>query len=206
MRAMVGLSAMLVVVGGCNAQPTATAPDAEKNIALNMDAMPPEPSAPPTSTNSSEAVAPPAPGTPGGLPDDRTALAEPQGPIDPKSPEAAGQLVQRFGGLLEQGKFAEARRLWGSEGEASGLSEAQFVAAYGKYASISSQVGKPFDGEGAAGSLYIQVPLQLSGTLKSGGAFNLVGPLTLRRVNDVDGATPAQLRWHIVQSDLKPRP
>lgn len=26
-----------------------------------------------------------------------------------------------------------------------------------------------------------------------------------RRVNDVDGATPAQRRWHIVQSDLKPR-
>jgi len=143
---------------------------------------------------------------PGGLPHDRPPLAELPGPIDPKSPEAAGELVQRYGGLLEQRKFAEARRLWGSDGGASGLSEAQFVAAYGKYASIRSQVGKPFDGEGAAGSIFIQVPLQLSGTLKGGGAFKLEGSLTLRRVNDVDGASPAQLRWHIVQSDLKPRP
>ena len=143
---------------------------------------------------------------PGGLRHDRPPLAETPGPVDSKSPEAAGQVVQHYGAFLEQRKFAEARRLWGSNGGASGLTEAQFVAAYDKYGSIRSQVGKPFDGEGAAGSIFIQVPLQLSGTLRSGGAFTLVGSLTLRRVNDVDGASATQLRWHIVQSDLKPRP
>lgn len=146
------------------------------------------------------------PGTPGGLADDRTPLEEPKGPIDPASAEAAGQTVQRYGGLLEQRKFAQARELWGQDGQASGLSESQFAAAYDKYATIHSEVGKPTDMEGAAGSVYITVPFRLSGTLKSGGGFNLVGPLTLRRVNDVPGSTEAQRRWHIEKSGLKPRP
>jgi len=147
-----------------------------------------------------------APGTPGGLPDDRTPLEEPSGPIDPRSAEGAGQVVQRYGGLLEQRKFAEARLLWGDGGRSSGLTEAQFVDAYDKYASIHSEVGKPTDMEGAAGSSYITVPFRLYGTLKSGGEFNMVGPLTLRRVNDVPGSTEEQRRWHIEKSGLKPRP
>ena len=154
--------------------------------------------------NSGAAVG--TPGTPGGLPDDRTPLEEPNGPIDPASAEAAGQTVQRYGGLLEQRKFAQARKLWGQEGQASGLSESQFVAAYDKYATIHSEVGRPTGMEGAAGSVYITVPFRLYGTLKSGGSFNMVGPLTMRRVNDVPGSTEAQRRWHIEKSGLKPRP
>jgi len=145
------------------------------------------------------------PGAPGGLPDDKTPLPEPDGPINPKSAEAAGQVVQRYGGLLEQRKFAEARKLWGQNGQASGMTEAQFAAAYDKYAAIHSEVGRPTDMEGAAGSSYITVPFRLYGTLKSGGPFNMVGPLTLRRVNDVPGSTEAQRHWHIEKSALKPR-
>jgi hypothetical protein len=144
------------------------------------------------------------PGQPGGLPDDRTPVEE--GPIDPKSAQGAGQVLQRFGGLLEQRKFAEARLLWSDGGKASGLSEAEFVAAYDKYAEIHSEVGAPGQMEGAAGSAYVEIPFRLYGKLKTGGAFNLVGPVTLRRVNDVPGSTEEQRRWHIYQSGLKPRP
>ena len=140
-----------------------------------------------------------------GAPVVRKPLEEPKGPIDPASAEAAGQVVQLYGGLLEQRKFAEARKLWGDGGKASGLTESQFIAAYDKYASIHSEVGRPAGMEGAAGSVYITVPFRLYGTLKGGGDFNLVGPLTLRRVNDVPGSTEAQRRWHIEKSDLKPR-
>ena len=45
------------------------------------------------------------------LPDDRKPLEEPNGPIDPKSAEAAGQVVQHYGALIEQGRFAEAAKL-----------------------------------------------------------------------------------------------
>lgn len=146
------------------------------------------------------------PGEPGGLPDDRTPLEEPSGSIDPKSAEGAGQVMQLFGGLLEQEKFAEAYRLWSDNGRASGLSEAQFAAAYDKYAEIHSEVGKPGQSEGAAGSIYIDVPFRLYGKLKSGAPFNLVGPVTLRRVNDVPGSTEEQRHWHIAKSALSARP
>ena len=146
------------------------------------------------------------PGEPGGLPDDRTLLEEPSGPIDPRSAEGAGQVMQLFGGLLEQRKFGEAYRLWSDGGKASGLSAVQFAAAYDKYAEIHSEVVKPGDSEGAAGSIYIDVPFRLYGKLKSGGYFNLVGPVTLRRVNDVPGSTEEQRRWHIYKSDLDARP
>src|SRR4029453_8886266 len=70
----------------------------------------------------------PAPGTPGALPADRPPLIEPRGPIDPKSAEAAGQVMQQYAALLEQRRFAEAYLLWGNGGEASGLSEQKFAA------------------------------------------------------------------------------
>src|SRR5690349_8517411 len=46
---------------------------------------------------------PPAPGEPGGLPDDRTPISE--GPIDRKSGQGAGQVVQQYFALAESGKF-----------------------------------------------------------------------------------------------------
>jgi hypothetical protein len=144
------------------------------------------------------------PGEPGGLPDDRTPISE--GAIDPKSGQGAGQVLQLFGGLLEQRKFGEAYRLWSDDGRASGLSQGQFVAAYDKYAEIHSEVGAPGQMEGAAGSAYVDIPFRLYGNLKSGDAFNLVGPVTLRRVNDVPGSTEEQRRWHIYKSDLDARP
>ena len=146
------------------------------------------------------------PGEPGGMPDDRTPLEEPQGPIDPKSAEGAGQVMQLFGGLLEQRKFADAYKLWSDNGRSSGMTETQFVAAYSKYSQIHSEVGKPGDREGAAGSIYIDVPFRLYGKVKSGGAFNMAGTVTLRRVNDVPGSSEEQRRWHIYKSDLDVRP
>jgi hypothetical protein len=144
------------------------------------------------------------PGEPGGLPDDRTAVAE--GPIDPKSAQGAGQVLQRFSGLLEQRHFAEAYRLWSDDGRASGLTETQFNAAYDKYAELHSEVGAPGETEGAAGSIYVEIPFRLYGKLKTGEPFNQLGTVTLRRVNDVPGSTAEQRQWHIYRSDVQPRP
>jgi hypothetical protein len=144
------------------------------------------------------------PGEPGGLPDDRTPISE--GAIDPKSAQGAGQVLQQFGGLLEQGRFGEAYRLWSDDGRASGLGEAEFAAAYDKYAEIHSEVGAPGQTEGAAGSIYVDIPFRLYGKLKTGLPFNQVGTVTLRRVNDVPGSTQEQRRWHIFKSELKPKP
>jgi hypothetical protein len=182
------------VLAGCG-----TRQPAGENI-VNSD-LPPANEQAPASMPAPETI---KPGEPGGLPDDRTPVAE--GPIDAKSAQGAGQVLQLFGGLLEQRKFAEARKLWSDGGKASGMSEAEFIAAYDKYAEIHSEVGAPGQMEGAAGSAYVDIPFRLYGKLKTGGTFNMVGPMTLRRVNDVPGSTEEQRRWHIYQSGLKPRP
>lgn len=178
-------------------------PSPTSNVAMPAPASPGLAHGSSTKTSDAEPVAAPgSPGTVGGLPDDRTPLSEPKGPINYKRSEAAGQVVQRYGALIEERKFAEARTLWGDGGKGSGKSQTEFAADFADYAVIHSEVGKPYDGEGAAGSIFIQVPFHLYGTTKAGKRFNLIGPLTLRRVNDVDGATPAQLHWHIAQSAL----
>lgn len=140
----------------------------------------------------------PAPGSPAGLPDDRAPLNEPKGPIDPKSVEAAGQVVQLYGALLEQRKFAEAERQWG---DADGAKA--FSAGLRQYSELHVQVGKPGDSEGGAGSIFVTVPVVFYGQ-GAAGAFNRKAEVNLRRVNDVDGSTAEQRRWHIANIAWSP--
>ncbi|MEO6581274.1 MAG: hypothetical protein ABIN68_00505 [Sphingomicrobium sp.] len=155
--------------------------------------------APALAENLVATLTPPAPGTPGGLPDDRTPLKEPQGAIDPKSAEAAGQVMQSYGALIEQKRLGEAARLWGEVSAA-----AAFAYSFKTASEVHLQVGKPGDTEGAAGSIYVSVPVVLYGRSQSGGQFSRSGTANLRRVNDVDGSSEAQRRWHISQIVLKP--
>ena len=191
MKRSVASLTLLIAFTGC--APRREEPANENMVAENV-AM--TPVAPVTETI--------RPGDPGALPDDRTPVSE--GMIDPKTAQGAGQVLQRFGALLEQGKFAAARQSWSDGGKASGLTEAEFAEAYDKYAEIHAEVGAPGEPEGAAGSSYVEIPLRLYGKLKTGRPFNLVGPVVLRRVNDVPGSSAAQREWHIYRSDLKPQP
>lgn len=112
---------------------------------------------------------------------------------------AAARIVGQYAALLEQRRFAEAYRLSGDNQQGA----AAFAAIFDQFATIEANVGAPGEMEGAAGSIYLNVPLTLSGTLKNGGRYSLSGPVTLRRVNDVPGSTAEQRRWHIYASDLK---
>ena len=51
--------------------------------------------------------------------------------------------------------------------------------------------------EGAAGSSYYTAPVTVTSSDKDGRPVRIEGEAVLRRVNDVPGATPAQLRWHM---------
>ena len=104
---------------------------------------------------------------------------------------------------LEEHRYGDARSVWGDNGAASGQSAAQFAAAWDKYRIIDITVGKG-DQEGAAGSSFYDAPVTVSGLTRAGKPYNLSGTITLRRVNDVDGASPEQLRWHIERSTLRP--
>jgi hypothetical protein len=119
-------------------------------------------------------------------------LAEPKGPIDPKSVEAAGQVVQHYGALIEQGRWAEGWKLWSSVAAAKA-----FERNLRDYADVHLEIGDLGDSEGAAGSIYVTVPAAFYGKLHSGKPGRLQTNIILRRVNDVPGSTEAQRRWHI---------
>jgi hypothetical protein len=144
------------------------------------------------------APAPPEPGTSGGLPDDRTPIAEPTGPIDPKSAEAAGQVVQHYGALIEQGRWTESWTLWSSADAAK-----RFDRNWREASEVHIEIGKPGETEGAAGSIYATVPVIFYGRQIAGGDFGRAASVVLRRVNDVPGSTEAQRRWHIERIDLE---
>lgn len=171
-------------------------------IALFVAAGCSKEAAPPPANESSEndmaataPLTPPAPGEPGGLPDDRTPVSEE--PIVANSAQGAAQVLQRYFALLEAGKSAEADALWSDSG-----TPADFAARFARYREVHANIGAPEDPEGAAGSIYVDVPVQLYGRLRDGKEFNARGTMTLRRVNDVPGSTAEQRQWHIYRADF----
>ena len=127
------------------------------------------------------------------VPDDLTPLAEPKGAIDPKSVGAAGQVVQHYGALIEHGRLTEAAKYWGDAGAAAGFAN-QLQSRGLKHLEIGN-LGEP---EGAAGSVYVTMPVVFYAGSKRSAA-----DVILRRVNDVPGSTEAQRRWHIERIEWK---
>ena len=132
----------------------------------------------------------------GGQPPNHASLAEPSGPIDPKSVEAAGQVVQSYGALIEQGQWKQANALWGDAATAG-----QFQATFGKSKEVHLEIGNLGDPEGAAGSIYVTMPVIFYGDDSDGQPFRRSADVILRRVNDVPGSSEAQRRWHIERID-----
>lgn len=143
-----------------------------------------------------EPLAPPAPGTPGGLPDDRTPIIE--GTIDPDSGQGAAQVVQGYFGLLESKKFEDAQDLWDQEGAIGSQDDAHFAARFRGFSEIHANIGAPSEPEGAAGSTFVTVPVQVYGRIAANGKpWYALRQVTLRRINDVPGSTADDRRWHI---------
>ena len=198
-RLPLAAGACALALAACN-QPAPSAPPAQ------FPASVPEAPAPaPVPVPAGDPNAPveaPAPGSPAGLPDDRTPVSE--APFTPQSAQGAADVVQTYFALIGEKKYAQAWALWGDGGKASGMTAEQFAASFDKYSQYYGNVGAPGDLEGAAGSSYVEVPAIAFGRLKTGAQFNLKGPITLKRVNDVPGSTPEQRKWRIQTSGLKP--
>lgn len=137
------------------------------------------------------ALVPGAPEAKGNNAVSSASLPEPKGPIDPKSVEAAGQVVQHYGALIEQNRLGEAAKLW---------SDAKAATAFAKdlHPWTHLQIGDLGETEGAAGSIYTTIPVVFYGD-----TFSNPAEVILRRVNDVPGSTEEQRRWHIERIEWK---
>jgi hypothetical protein len=154
--------------------------------------------------NETDAAVPAAPGTPGGLPDDRTPVSE--APFTADSAQGAANIVQTYYALIEAGKYRDAWALWDHGGQDAGQSADAFAASFTKYAEYHAQIGAPGRIDAGAGQRYLSVPVQVYGRLKSGEKFASGGSVTLHRTSDIDGATAEQKSWHLHSIDLQTAP
>jgi hypothetical protein len=115
-----------------------------------------------------------------------------QASIDPKSNEAAEQLVTGFARLLDGGHFDQAYMLLGPSAPPRSSFDAQFT----RLRHLHVTVGLAGDQQGAAGSIYVAVPMTSAG-MANGKRLRRSGNAVLRRVNDVPGSTEAQRHWRI---------
>ena len=120
----------------------------------------------------------------------------------PASPEAARGVIESYYAAIDRGGFRAAYLCWDRGGAASGKSYAAFRAGFARTARTQVTTYAPTDREGTAGSSFITVPVDVRATLKSGARQHFRGSYVLRRVNDVDGSSPAQRRWHIASARL----
>ncbi len=105
------------------------------------------------------------------------------------------QVLRAYAAALSARQWDRAARAWGQD---SGVTAQTLKAAYDRPEAPRLTIGKGQE-EGAAGSLYYEAPV----TLRFGPEETpQTGTLVLRRVNDVPGAKPEQLRWHIERSTI----
>lgn len=110
---------------------------------------------------------------------------------DRKDPD---RLLRYYAAALAARDWAAAAKAWGA---GSGVTAATLKAAYDRAEPPELAVGKG-EGDAGAGSQFYEASV----TLRFGQAMPERGSLILRRVNDVDGATGEQLRWHIERSTI----
>jgi hypothetical protein len=191
----------IMLLAGCGEAPE-QAQQAQQAQQANHNNLAGASSAPTPQASASTFNAAPssAPGSPGGPADDRPSLPEPRGPIDPKSVEAAGQVVQHFGALIEQGRWDRAEALWGDARSAQLFS----TGLRAEFREVHLEIGALGRTEGAAGSIYTSVPVTFYGQSGRGDPQRRPAAIVLRRVNDVPGSTEAQRRWHIERIEPSP--
>jgi hypothetical protein len=175
------VAALTLALAGCHAPAREASNDQTPPPALPTAPEPPTPQ-----VNRTVNAPPPA-----AVPEHRTSLPEPRGPIDPKSVEAAGQVVQQFGALVESNRYIEAGKLWGDADAAAKFTNELRPGTH-------LEIGDLGLTEGAAGSIYTTVPVTFYGS-----GYRKPADAILRRVNDVPGSTEAQRRWHIKRIEWK---
>lgn len=113
-------------------------------------------------------------------------------PSEDASPSTAGDppqaVLNDYARALHDRDWRAAAALWTPD---SGVTAAALAGRFGRAGAVDLTFG-PGVTEGAAGSLYHEVRYRLH---RSRGPDE-TGSIIVRRVNDVPGAQPGELRWH----------
>jgi len=170
------------------------------------DAPPPaDPELPAAQANRpADAIATPAPpaaaaangagdGSPDPTPPELTPEAE-------RGVEGARNVLLSFARAIEEREYGQAWALL-SPADQRKWSRAQFAALFADLGETAVAIPTGTM-EGAAGSSYYTAPVTITASDRDGRPVRIEGEAVLRRVNDVDGATPEQRRWHFERLTL----
>jgi hypothetical protein len=108
----------------------------------------------------------------------------------------AANVIRDYYSAINERRYEDAYRLWGSGGAASGQTLETFRDGFASTTSVEVTIGIPGPIEGAAGSRYVEIPVRIAAVAKDGLRQSFSGTYTMRRAV-VDGATPEQRAWRI---------
>lgn len=118
------------------------------------------------------------------------------------TPAAARQTIIDYYAAIDARDYAKAYSLWSNDGAASGQSLEHFSGGYANTRSVKASVGEPIDEEGAAGSRFIQVPVELEAVQHDGSERRYRGRFILRAAM-ADGASEERQRWHLASAEIQ---
>ncbi len=171
------LGLALLALGACTTEAPASGPEPPGPEAARPQAARP-------------AAAPEAPATP------------PAPSAGPESPQAAAGLVLAYYGAIAEQDYRRAYGMWGPTGP-PGQSFEAFESGFDQAAEVRAFVDAPGNPERSAGATTVVVPVNVTARASDGTEQRFEGDHTLRRVGDVAGAQPWQLRWHIARAHLR---
>ena len=116
------------------------------------------------------------------------------------TPEAAVELIQNHYKKINEKEFESAFRDWEGDGKASGKSLASFINGYVQTPRVEVAPGTPSAIEGAAGSRYITIPVQVT-AFKVGGYKTEYSGQYVLRYSVIEGAKP-RWQWRIYSQKL----
>ncbi|WP_315726000.1 hypothetical protein [Sphingosinicella rhizophila] len=100
----------------------------------------------------------------------------------------AAAALRLYYALIEEKRYDRAWRM-----RSGGAGLADFAASFRRYRSYRATVGTPSLPVEAGGWAYVEVPVQIFGTLRDGGPVATAGSVTMRRATTAVG----DRRWRI---------
>ena len=181
-----GLALALLALAACHASPPTDAPTsratqdpiASESTFAEPSATPEPPKPAPSATPVPAAIPAPAP--------------------DAMQSRNPTEVLAAWGHAVEARDWAKVRGFWGEHGTVSGLSPPAFAKRWSvlKQPHVTIDIGLS---DAGAGSLFYTASVTITD-----GTRRIAGQVAMRRVNDVDGASSEQLRWHIEKSSVTP--
>lgn len=115
------------------------------------------------------------------------------------------QLLKSYYNAINRQEYVRAYSYWGSRADSGGSQPPaypQFKAGYTNTKAVQLTTGR-VTSEGAAGSIYFQVPVMLNVTNTNGAKHNYVGCYTIRQVNPQNFSVPPYAPMHIDSAKIR---